>query len=324
MLRFGILNEDIVAQSWGQDTFELSLPLGNIQFTGLSTLQLGILEADYAAFSALSGANPAGNIKCRAYKLSQPLCVTPEALTRDGLYTPRAIRTQDGAGVQLTGINFSAQIVGDGSSASSLGVALEEELPKPIVCENFLRVWMAHAALQQRGAILHSAGLVFDGKAYIFQGYSNAGKTTLTRKAYAGGARVLSDDINLLLPSDNGFRAHGVPFTGEFGRTLEHPGGRESFPVAGIILIEQGDELKTEQLTAPAAVARLLTGCPFVNTDEQASELLFDAVTAMVEALPIVRLFSRRDDPIEDIMQYVKCALTDTAESSKHCSTGTL
>ena len=147
---------------------------------------------------------------------------------------------------------------------------------------------------------------MFDGQAYIFSGRSNAGKTTLTRKAHEIGARVLSDDINLVLPGNNGYQAHAVPFTGEFGRTLDHPGGKETYPVAGIVLLEQSDSLATETVSQSAAVARLLTGSPFVNTDAEESEKLFDVVNSLVTQVPVIKLLSRRDDKIDEIMHAVK------------------
>jgi hypothetical protein len=156
--------------------------------------------------------------------------------------------------------------------------------------------------------------LVFDDSAYIFSGRSNAGKTTLTRKAYKQGAWVLSDDINLLLPDRDGYKAHAVPFTGEFGRTLDHEGGQASYPVKAIILLKQGEELTTEKVSASDAVATLLTGCPFVNTDAELSSSLFDAVINLVETLPVIRLTSSRDDSIENIMQAVQEQLHPQSE----------
>ncbi|MCG6863447.1 MAG: hypothetical protein LJE70_19625, partial [Chromatiaceae bacterium] len=135
---------------------------------------------------------------------------------------------------------------------------------------------------------------------------SNAGKTTLTRKAYQKGARVLSDDINLLLPEKNGYRAYAVPFSGEFGRTLNHQGGRDSYPVAGVVLLEQGERLETQAVKASEAVARLLVGCPFVNTDAEESAALFDVLTELVTRVPTIALRNRRDDGIEEIMNAVK------------------
>ena len=294
--------------TWGSHYLQFRLPMTTVRLIGLSSAQCNALKASYPDFIAEvePGVVEKEDIFCHAYRLAHPPEIAPGMLIEDGQYAPRSIR-REGCGIELTGVNFEAQIgLGTDPVASSLGVALEDELARTGVIENFLRIYMAHRALELGGVMLHSAGLVFDGQAYIFSGRSNAGKTTLTRKAHEIGARVLSDDINLVLPGKGAYQAHAVPFTGEFGRTLDHPGGRETYPVAGIVLLEQGDSLATETVDPSAAVARLLTGSPFVNTDAEESEKLFDAVTGLVAQVPVIRLLSRRDDKIDAIMRAVK------------------
>jgi hypothetical protein len=299
--------------TWGSHYLQFKLPMTTVRLTGLSGAQYDALKESYPDFIAEMdpGIEEKEDIVSLAYRLDHPPAVSPGMLTLDGQYAPRSIRRQssgmESCGIELTGINFEAQIgLGPNPADSSLGVALEHEFQQANVIENFLRVYTAHRALELGGVMLHSAGLVFDDKAYVFSGRSNAGKTTLTRKAYEIGARILSDDINLVLPGKNGYQAHAVPFTGEFGRTLDHRGGKETYPVAGIVLLEQSDSLATETVSQSAAVARLLTGSPFVNTDAEESEKLFDAVTGLVAQVPVIRLLSRRDDKIDAIMHAVK------------------
>ncbi len=289
-------------ESWGKYSLLLNLPGSSVYVTGISSVQRTLLEVTYSKFTAESIDNlTEDTIECKAYRLKDIPHITAKELTRDGQYSPRQIRESED--IHLTGINFEAWF---GFSLrypfASLGVAVELELADSGVIENFLRVYAAHRTLKQGGLVLHSAGLVFDDRAYIFSGRSNAGKTTLTRKAYQKGARVLSDDINLLLPATEGYQAHAVPFTGEFGRTLDQSGGLDAYPVAAVILLKQGERLATETVTTADAVATLLTGCPFVNTDAEESSALFDAVINLVAALPVIRLFSSRDDNVDDIM----------------------
>ena len=300
-------------QAWGSCSLWFKLPAASVQLTGLSNRQLASLKEIYPDFIDDTMPDAAEyDIECCAYRLDHRPLVSSGALSRNGQYAPRKKRYPNKDGIELTGINFEARIgLKSPLAPASLGVADEHELVKANVIENFLRVFSAHRALDQGGVVLHSAGLVFDDKAYIFSGHSNAGKTTLTRKAYQKGARVLSDDINLLLPDAEGYQAHAVPFTGEFGRTLDHQGSQDSYPVVGIILLQQGDSLNTETVNASDAVATLLTGCPFVNDDEVESAVLFDSVTALVEKLPVIRLISRRDDNIEQIMSDVKKQFAD-------------
>ena len=296
---------------WGKHAICLSLPATNIRFTGLSAAQSDALKKSFHGFIGSRQQRTPHDLECRVRRIEQVVSLPAQSLSRDGQYTPQKIPWPNNKGFQLTGVNFEAQIgVTPPCRSAQLAVAREHEFAQANVVENFLRFFVAHRALQQGGLILHSAGLVFDGRAYIFSGRSNAGKTTLTRKAYRYGARVLSDDINLLLPGKEGYKAHAVPFTGEFGRTLEHSGGQDSYPVAGIILLRQGEKLAVQSVTMADAVADLLAGCPFVNTDTQESDRLFDAVISLVSALPVIRLVCSRDDDIEDIMAAVTIGLT--------------
>jgi hypothetical protein len=296
----------------------LALPFANVHLTGLSSEQSTSISDTYSQFIAGSGyfsQQCRFKLECRAYRLEHAPTISAKELTADGQYAPRKLRRSDS--IDLTGINFEAQLRLQSALASSyLGVAEEHEFAQANVIENFLRFLAAHRALDQGGVVLHSAGLVFEEQAFIFVGYSGAGKTTLTRKAHKGGAKVLSDDINILLPSQIGYRAHAVPFTGEFGRTLNHLGGHESFPVAGIVLLQQGDQLSTRSITKSAAMAKLLVGSPFVNNDEHESQALFDALSSVATQVPLIKLISRRDDKIEAIMKLVKDRIVHASSHS--------
>lgn len=69
------------------------------------------------------------------------------------------------------------------------------------VFENFFRVVLAYRLLELGGVLLHSAGVVDRGSAFVFVGQSGAGKSTLSRLSLEGGRHVLSDDLNALLPA---------------------------------------------------------------------------------------------------------------------------
>lgn len=292
---------------WGDYSLTLSLPAVNLGFSGLSSNQHAALVASYPRF--IQGVPQAGgnNIDCRVLRLNRGPNLSLTDLTVDGQYALKKSPVDDASGFRVTGVNFEAELRMEKSN-SSLGVVHEHELAQPGVIENYLRVVSAHNVLSKKGVLLHSAGVVFEEKAYIFCGRSNAGKTTLTRKAHAHGARVLSDDINLLLPAgdDVHYAAHAVPFTGEFGRTLEHAGANESYPVAGIVLLEHSNHLEAMPVTPSKAVARLWTCCPFVNNDEAQYETLFSSVLSVVSKVPVMRLLSRKDDDIDRILLQVK------------------
>jgi hypothetical protein len=295
---------------WGDHSLLMTLPTGAIRFTDLSAQQANSLKITYARFITADTASAAADaVVCAAHKLAAAPQVDPECMAVEGLYTPLKQRRDDAC--EVTGVNFTASIpISSGHREANLGVAREDELTLANVIENFLRILSAHEALAQGGLVLHSAGLVFDQQAWIFVGRSGVGKTTLTGKAHNAGAIVLSDDVNLLLPEKDGYRAYAVPFTGEFGRTLDHADAEVSYPVAGVVLLEQGEQLAAQCVTRATATARLMVGSPFVNIDAAETDRLLDNLEGLAMHLPVASLQSRRDDTIEDIMNTVKRAVT--------------
>jgi len=239
---------------------------------------------------------------CLAGRLDQPVGLPPEHFAAGGQYAPLKRRTSEG--IQITGFDFRAHLTGGGPEPlkASLAVAREEELGRAFVLENFLRIVFAYHVLNRGGVLLHSAGAVHRDVAYLFTGRSNAGKTTLARKAAAAGASVLSDDINLVYREHDGYRVHRVPFTGEFRRAGESISGSGTFRLGGLVLLEKAPALTATPVGPAEGVAGLLTGCPYVNDDPVELPVLLDMLTILVDHAPVIRLGVARDDPFEVIM----------------------
>ncbi|MFO7607784.1 MAG: hypothetical protein R6X35_01115 [Candidatus Krumholzibacteriia bacterium] len=95
-----------------------------------------------------------------------------------------------------------------------------------------------HAAARRAGyhaALVHAAGVVRDGRGYLFVGPSGAGKSTV-----AGLSRshaVLNDEMNLVEWDDRGATLIGTPFNPFFTGKSE---GRA--PLAAVLLLEQAPE----------------------------------------------------------------------------------
>ena len=217
-----------------------------------------------------------------------------------------AVRVDRGTGdLTITGFDFRARLFQSASGRATAGEIRyfpQGDDALTVVVENVLRILAADSAVSNGGLLMHSAGLVLNGEAVIFCGHSGAGKTTLARKAHACDVPVLSDDLNLLLPTPAGYQAFPVPFAGEFSAQTVVTGA-PGFSLAGLYFLRQGGALALETLTRSQEVARIIGASPFVNRDVDR----FDVVTAnavrLVAAVPRVAvLTSCRDDDFRRIL----------------------
>jgi len=157
--------------------------------------------------------------------------------------------------------------------------------------ENFLRVVYAHLMVARGGFVLHSAGLVRRGHAWLFFGPSGSGKTTVT--TLSPEALVLSDDLTLVVPTPaGGYGACSVPFRGVFA---PQPRSIETFPLAGFFRLVQDTEDRLETVEGARAVAELVGSLPFVTQRPEWAGAVMDAVAGAVSKVPVFRLHFRKD-----------------------------
>jgi hypothetical protein len=115
-----------------------------------------------------------------------------------------------------------------------------------------LRVALA-ALLPLRGGLpLHAAGIVTGGRGLAFFGPSGAGKSTLSASARAAGLTVLSDEQVSLLGDPPRVLASG--FWGALDGTARDAGA----PLAALIELDRGPDLRLTRLTPSEALRRLL------------------------------------------------------------------
>jgi len=185
-------------------------------------------------------------------------------------------------------------VVGPGRQATLTAAPSEQTL------DAFLRSYISFRLLRSGGFMLHSAGLVKKGRAYLFLGKSGAGKSTLSKLAAANGFEVISDEINLVRPGKGGFRAYGSPFWGEM-RADGRPG---TWPLGGVYLLKKARR-NTVQDCGPGEALRLLLRCA-VNFDrsQEASALALENGAALLAGADFRRLgFSKADGSFLELIQ---------------------
>jgi hypothetical protein len=172
-----------------------------------------------------------------------------------------------------------------------LKLARPDDLKFSLLCmENYLRWVVADLALQHGGFVLHSSGLVRDGKAHVFFGPSGAGKSTVA--TLSPGCALLSDDLVLLLRTDGRWLAATTPFWGTLPQEAKSAG---LYPLAGLYRLVQSSEVRLESLPLAVAGGMLLACCPFVTNPELRNRGLVPLVEDCIRNVPTRSLKFRKE-----------------------------
>lgn len=138
--------------------------------------------------------------------------------------------------------------------------------PAPQSIENATRWLAARMAVDRGGFALHSAGVLREGRAWLFTGPSGAGKTTAVRLSEAEAS--LGDDFGLLLPgASGGWFTPPLPF--DNAPEIRDRPAEGTYPVAGVWRLFQDDGVHVEPRTGLLA-ATSLSSCaalPFAMPD---------------------------------------------------------
>ena len=84
----------------------------------------------------------------------------------------------------------------------------------PYAIDSVLRIVHTLMLAPQGGFLLHASSAVRNGKAFLFSGVSEAGKTTMARLAPPDVA-LLTDEASYVRKLDGQYFAYGTPFAGE-------------------------------------------------------------------------------------------------------------
>jgi len=189
--------------------------------------------------------------------------------------------------------DFNAEIF------SGAGRGKAAAAPNEQCLDAFLRSLISWNLLDTGGLMLHSAGLVLGGKAYVFPGKSGAGKSTLARLALGAGAEVISDEINLLRPGPRGWRAYGSPFWGEM-----RAGGRQAnWPLGGVFFLKKAAAPAFLPCSGGDAVRTVLRCLVNFSRSAEVSAKALLAAGRLLAAVPARRLGFSKDNA--DFLEFI-------------------
>ncbi len=143
---------------------------------------------------------------------------------------------------------------------ATLRLVAGDAMARRIELQNFVRAALAFLLPSRRGAALHAAGLVIDGRGFVLPGASDAGKSTAAALAESRGALVVSDDLVLVDGAGERPVLLGSPFRSTHPSAC--PPGR--WPLAGILIPEKGVAPSLRPASGLAVRARLLSNLTFV------------------------------------------------------------
>jgi hypothetical protein len=168
----------------------------------------------------------------------------------------------------------------------------------PYSIDAVLRIVHSLVLARQGGFLLHSASAIRNGKAFLFAGVSESGKTTISRLA-PPDVTLLTDEISYVRRRESGYSAFGTPFTGELAKLGENV----SAPVGALYFLAKGPENRIDSV-APADAARLfLANVLFFAKDEELVQAIFHSAFEFVSQVPVFRLTFVPDVRVWELIQ---------------------
>jgi hypothetical protein len=199
--------------------------------------------------------------------------------------------------VALDGAALSYRIYGgegylDGETGKGWLRCVTDEAIAHGALANFLRVAYAVLLVRHGGFLFHSAGMIRDGRGYLFYGHSGSGKSTISGLS-KHLVTLLSDDLVAVRIHDGVWRVHGTPFWGE----LEgHPRTNASAPLRGLFSLVKSHEVKLDPLPPSQAVADVVSSVPVTCTEPHISAQLIELCADLAAKVPCYRLHFSLDD----------------------------
>jgi hypothetical protein len=284
--------EAVAGEAWGVHQRLLDLPGGPFLIKGLSSAQASLIDREYSA--TVTAPFPSEG------------CHTTEVLRHD----PGFFREFDVNGweytldldfasdrLRLAALQFAALVPWTDGVTAGLWTSVEDTWFQGVI-ENYLRVIVAHRLLLRDGLLLHSAGVVLDGSAYLFIGASGAGKSTLARKALESGVPIFSDDLNAVVGLSAEPVVAELPFTGEL---RNQDASRGTAPLRGVFLLRKGDRISCERMSHGEGIATIVATAPYISRGADNLDPLVAAAATLTARVPVARLTSAADSPFEEI-----------------------
>jgi hypothetical protein len=168
----------------------------------------------------------------------------------------------------------------------------------PYAIDSVLRIVHTLIQASEGGFLLHGASAIRNGRAFLFSGVSEAGKTTISRLA-PPDATVLTDEISYVRRADEGYTAFGTPFAGELAR----PGENAAAPIERLFFLAKGPENRIDPIEPADALRMLLRNILFFADDADLVKMVFRSAMEFLGKVPASRLTFYPDQRVWGLIQ---------------------
>ena len=162
------------------------------------------------------------------------------------------------------------------------------------------RLFFLYLAQQKGFYALHSASILYKGKAWLFSGHSGCGKSTHTAlwHTYAD-TPYLNGDLNLVgQDKDGNFQVYGIPWCGTSGLFTT-----ETCPLGGIVLLEQAKTDFLKPLSEYEKILRVMQRMISPSWTETFLDCNLDFAQKLADCIPVYHLACTKNPSAMEVIK---------------------
>ena len=221
----------------------------NVRLHGLDAACAAVVDEAWGLFAGAGGV-PVLDVHVRFEGAELPPS-TIDAAPLDRTINGQAIAFRSNEGrIEIDAGGTGDAVVGTGNPATRAYALINLIIPA-----------LAWRLPRYDALIVHSGAVLVGDRGFLLLGQAGAGKSTFVTHAIAGGARAVSEDLNLVVYENDRCCLAGSPL-----RTRIHRGpGPGRWPLAALLVPRQGSPAALDPVPRLLASARLQANLPFVG-----------------------------------------------------------